>query len=295
MQNTHSSARRKFFLRAGLFLLTFTALCVLLAAFTPPQAASAVLVLTKPPTATYGPSPTPEFPGYCGGFKVGVHFEGFQDGRPIFTITVTDQRDIDCDGIPNNSDNCDYTANPDQSKSDPNVEWGDACVPESGFRLNGRASEVIIYQMDNGSLHLYSPEGEKLGELSDAGMMQINPSLTVQQIMGRTYLVGYTDAAGQFRSTRFQSNGLTFSLMDIQMIAVTPPNLELRPGQTAQYFATGFHRTGLGLWFMPRWSATGGTINRQGLYTAGNVPGEYTVTACRVPTLCGSTTVRIVQ
>jgi hypothetical protein len=292
MTDPSPNSQRRFIFRFGLVLLVFTSLCVLLAAFSPQPSAAAVM-LTDPPTETAGPSPTPNVPPGCGGFKVSVQFRGFSDGKPIFSVKVTDLRDFDCDGIPDSYDNCRYTPNPDQAKPSDDVTWGVACIPESGFRLTGRASEVVIYQMDDGWLHLYSPEGEKLGELSKAGLIHINPSLTVQQVVGRTYVVGYTNAAGQFRSTRFQSNALTFTATDIDLVAVGPTEVQARPGQTVQFYARGYDRTGIELWFIPRWSATGGSITRTGLYTAGSVPGTYTVSACRLVTLCGTTTVTI--
>jgi len=297
MTKSKPSTRRRFFLRFGSVMFTFTVLCLLLVAFAP-QPNTAVALREKTATPTAGPSPTPEPLGYCGSIKVNVEFRGVQEVgnkfKPIIGIHIRDDRDHDCDGIPDSWDNCPHVANPDQAPSNEG-SYGAACLPESGYRLTNRASEIVIYQMDNGSLHLYSPEGEKLGELSSDGMMQINPSLTVQQVVGRTYVIGYIDAAGQFRSTRFQSNALTFGLMDIKMVVVGPEAVELRPGETAQFFATGLQETGIQLWFMPRWSATGGTVNQQGLYTAGGVPGNYTVTACRISSVCGSATVRIVQ
>ena len=85
------------------------------------------------------------------GWRLDIDFEPAPGVRkihgfeiPNFTITVLDVRDHDCDGIPDNDDNCDYTANPDQRKSDPNVAWGDACVPESGFRLTAFQSRSPV-------------------------------------------------------------------------------------------------------------------------------------------------------
>jgi hypothetical protein len=228
-----------------------------------------------------------------------VVFTGFEEeGRnnrlkPQFEVHVRDDRDKDCDGVPDGWDNCPQVANADQAPSNEG-SYGAACLPENGFRLTNRASEIVIYQMDDGSMHLYSAEGEKLGELSSTGMLQINPSLEVEQVVGRTYVIGFTNADGVFRSTRFQSNALTFGLMDISLVAVGPEAVQLRPGETAQFFARGFQSTGIQLWFMPRWSATGGTVNQDGLYTAGSAPGDYTVTACRISGVCGTAAVKIV-
>ncbi len=75
-------------------------------------------------------------------------------------------------------------------------------------------------------------------------------------------------------------------------VFVRPASVKLGPGQSWQFAATVFDVTD------PRvtWSATGGTINDAGLYTAGQTPGTYTVTATSVedPAKKASATVAIV-
>jgi hypothetical protein len=294
MTEPNPKSPRKPFVRFGLIALAFTVICVALVAFSPPAPASALA--DKTPTATAGPSPTPEPPPYCGGFHVRVEFHGFRivngKPKPVFQVNFRDDRDADCDGVPDGWDNCPLVANKDQDPVE-GEHYGAACIPESGFRLTGKASEVVVYQMDDGAFHLYSAEGEKLGELSRAGLVAINPTLVVQQVMGRTYLIGFTNAEGKFRSTQFQSNALTFSAMDIGVVAVGPAAAELKPGQSMQFFAKGYEPSGIDLWFMPRWNATGGSVSQSGVYTAGSLPGEYTVSACRLVTVCGTATVKI--
>lgn len=61
-------------------------------------------------------------------------------------------------------------------------------------------------------------------------------------------------------------------------ITISPTNITLTPGETVQFSATvlGPDNTDV------TWSATGGTIDNAGNYTAGNMPGNYTVTATSI-------------
>ena len=62
-------------------------------------------------------------------------------------------------------------------------------------------------------------------------------------------------------------------------ITVAPSTVSLAPAATQQFTATG-HYTGGGTGaVLVNWSATGGTINTTGLYTAGATTGPYQVTA----------------
>lgn len=74
-----------------------------------------------------------------------------------------------------------------------------------------------------------------------------------------------------------QFNSVLRSAVDCEgvVMTVTPSNVNLEPGETQQFTATvtGASDTSV------TWSATGGTIDSGGLYTAGNVDGTFTVTA----------------
>ncbi len=59
-------------------------------------------------------------------------------------------------------------------------------------------------------------------------------------------------------------------------IDVTPVNTTLRVGDTTVFTATGYGAAGQRFYFYEEWSATGGTINSNGAYTA-TVPGDFTV------------------
>jgi len=62
-------------------------------------------------------------------------------------------------------------------------------------------------------------------------------------------------------------------------ISISPDSIKLRPGETHKFSVTGFDSLGQTLEVPVIWTATGGTIDTTGLYTAGNVTGMFEVTA----------------
>ena len=56
-------------------------------------------------------------------------------------------------------------------------------------------------------------------------------------------------------------------------LTITPPEISLCPGDQQQFAAAGDGGV--------TWEASGGTINDEGVYTAGDTPGDYTVSASR--------------
>jgi hypothetical protein len=64
-------------------------------------------------------------------------------------------------------------------------------------------------------------------------------------------------------------------------LQITPTSAVLNPGGTAQFNATVTDPLGQPGGGAFQWTATGGTINGQGLYTAGNAAGSYQVIALR--------------
>ncbi|HUV91102.1 MAG TPA: DUF499 domain-containing protein [Anaerolineae bacterium] len=67
-----------------------------------------------------------------------------------------------------------------------------------------------------------------------------------------------------------------------QQVQVTPGQAVLKPGQVQQFAAVLVDPAGNVTPFEPQWSATGGTLSADGVYTAGDVEGAYEVMA-RVP------------
>ena len=62
-------------------------------------------------------------------------------------------------------------------------------------------------------------------------------------------------------------------------IEVSPSSVDLNVSQTQQFTAAGFDQFDQDFAISPTWTANGGTIETDGLYTAGDASGSYTVTA----------------
>lgn len=103
---------------------------------------------------------------------------------------------------------------------------------------------------------------------------------------GGLYTAG--SVAGNFQVVATQQGGsiskaatvtVTAAPPVLTSITVAPSTISLAPAATQQFAATG-HYTGGGTGSVAvNWSATGGTINPAGLYTAGSTDGAYQVTA----------------
>jgi len=63
----------------------------------------------------------------------------------------------------------------------------------------------------------------------------------------------------------------------LDTIDVTPSNVSLDPGGKQTFTAKGYDDQGNEIPIDPVWTATGGTISPQGLYTAGNRPGAFRI------------------
>jgi len=66
---------------------------------------------------------------------------------------------------------------------------------------------------------------------------------------------------------------------DISEILISPNSVSIAAGQSVQFEATGRTPSGQTRAIRVRWSATGGTIDANGLYTADSMPGAFEVTA----------------
>jgi hypothetical protein len=65
----------------------------------------------------------------------------------------------------------------------------------------------------------------------------------------------------------------------IAAVEVIPQSIVMFPGLTLQFLAEGYDVDNSFVDFTPTWSATGGEIDADGYYTAGNIPGSYQVRA----------------
>ncbi len=93
-----------------------------------------------------------------------------------------------------------------------------------------------------------------------------------------TYVLRLTANDGQLSSTDTVQIRLA-TQQAISSLEVHPRYVTLRPGQSYEFWATAKDGAGNELSVTPTWTASGGTINSQGRYTAGTQLGSYTVRA----------------
>ena len=67
----------------------------------------------------------------------------------------------------------------------------------------------------------------------------------------------------------------------LERVEITPASANLQPGGAQQFAATGRMSNGTTTPVNVNWSATGGTINGSGRYTAGSTEGTFRVIAVR--------------
>lgn len=94
----------------------------------------------------------------------------------------------------------------------------------------------------------------------------------------RATTIGEFTATASFESLSAAA-AITVGAPRPDAIAITPDRAEINPGETVQFSAAGSTGGGEPYAIAPMWSAGGGEIDDTGLYTAGMMPGEYTVTA----------------
>jgi hypothetical protein len=118
-----------------------------------------------------------------------------------------------------------------------------------------------------------------IGTVSGTSTM-VTPSSTT------TYTLTATNAAGSTLAT----TTVTVAAPPVS-VSITPSSAALAPGATKQFAAsvTGTSNTNV------TWTATGGSVNANGLYTAGATTGNFTVTATSVqdPSRSAAATVTI--
>jgi hypothetical protein len=113
---------------------------------------------------------------------------------------------------------------------------------------------------------------EGAGRISANGVFQAEEKGTATV----TARVPRTDAKATAEVT------VTEAVTAVAHLEVRPRRVLLRPGNIARFQAVGY---GLDMRRVPCtvvWSATGGDINRRGVYIPGDQPGKYQVTA-RIP------------
>jgi subtilisin family serine protease len=111
--------------------------------------------------------------------------------------------------------------------------------------------------------------------------LSVNPAATPAQVSSALTSNATTGVITGLRGTTV--NLLLYSAFissTVATITVTPNPVSLAPGATQQFTATGRDAAGNVVPITPTWAvvAGGGTINGNGLFTAGTVPGTYTNT-----------------
>ncbi|MBI4907523.1 MAG: hypothetical protein HY820_28110 [Acidobacteria bacterium] len=103
----------------------------------------------------------------------------------------------------------------------------------------------------------------------------------------------YTLTASNSAGSATASATVTITTAPAVGVTITPTSASLLPTATRQFTATVTNASNT----VVTWTATGGTINSTGLYTAGATPGTYTATATSVqdPTKSATATITITQ
>jgi hypothetical protein len=109
-------------------------------------------------------------------------------------------------------------------------------------------------------------------------------STTVSPASTTTYTLTATNAGG----SAFAATTVTVASPAIS-VSITPTTATVAPAGTKQFAAsvTGTSNTGV------TWTATGGTVNSNGLYTAGSTAGNFTVTATSAQDTTRSATAQV--
>jgi LysM repeat protein len=114
----------------------------------------------------------------------------------------------DGDGLPDPFDNCPTVYNPDQANSYGDSR-GDACEKESGQRLNGFATRIVVY-LHTGpqEVQFYSASGQKLGAVPAGTLraMAAGATLTISGESKNTLTITHR-GGGDFNVTNTNANG----------------------------------------------------------------------------------------
>ncbi len=81
------------------------------------------------------------------------------------------------------------------------------------------------------------------------------------------------------RMSGIQGQAMVHIFPQLARIQVSPDTAYVKPGGKQQFTVSGFDTSGAETPVFARWEATGGTIDRKGLYSAGSDTGFYYVTA----------------
>lgn len=92
-----------------------------------------------------------------------------------------------------------------------------------------------------------------------------------------TYRVVATTTTGGFADT--STVVIKAAPVTLSAVVVTPPSVTVDPGSTTTFTATGQYSDGSSGAVAVNWTATGGSVNASGVYTAGAAAGTYRIIA----------------
>jgi plastocyanin len=105
-----------------------------------------------------------------------------------------------------------------------------------------------------------------------------------------TYILQIKEPNGVMTTVEVTIRGTTGKVSNIKL---TPAEVQLKPHGTQRFFATGYDSSGNSVLFLPNWEASGGTIDANGIYQAGNTTGSFFVKASVGENVSCTATVRI--
>jgi hypothetical protein len=137
--------------------------------------------------------------------------------------------------------------------------------------VGGHQSFTAVGKAADGSTVAITPTFAATGGTISAQGDYAAPSAT------GTYTVTATDAVSGEADTSTVT--VTAVQPTVARVDLTPTSASVKPGATQQFTATGKAADGSGVAITPLYSATGGTVSRAGLFTAGSTAGTYAVIA----------------
>jgi hypothetical protein len=161
--------------------------------------------------------------------------------------------------------------------SDTNEEFGSgpsiSAHPQNSTKIVGQTAQFTVAATGTGTLHYqWKKDGTNIGTDSDTLSF-----VTVIGDNGVQITCVVTDDNG---STTSNAATLTVVARVLTSIVVSPASTRVAFNKTKQFTANGFDQLGDPISTGTiTWTATGGTIDETGLFTAGETTGEFAVTA----------------
>ena len=153
--------------------------------------------------------------------------------------------------------------------------------PSSGFTGTSYTFSASSTDLDGNQIQYTFDWGDSTTTTTAFFASGVTASASHTWTVVGTYLVK-VQAKDQHGATSNWSNSHTVTIKEapqITSIAITPSIVDLLPSTTQQFSAKAYDQYGNPFPTTFTWSATGGTIDQSGLYTAGASVGTYTVTA----------------